>query len=153
MKQVEIQEGVTVQTVFASDVASVNLLHENKRIFPRNFSVSPEKRSFKARLPLPISLRLSAKSTELIKMKAVQLPFVVNNATTGHKLQGSSVKKLFVHDWNYSTNWPYVVLSRIRTSKGLYLRRPVSRDLTKYKVPPKLKALMRRLRKKSPSYS
>jgi hypothetical protein len=29
-------------------------------------------------------------------MKATQLPRLVNNATTGHKLQGSSVDSLFV---------------------------------------------------------
>ena len=37
-------------------------------------------------------------------MKATQLPIIVNNATTGHKLQGSGVDTLFVHNWSYVTN-------------------------------------------------
>jgi hypothetical protein len=42
-------------------------------------------------------------------MKGVQLPVVSNNATTGHKLQGSSVHSIFVHAWIYEKNWAYVV--------------------------------------------
>jgi hypothetical protein len=38
-----------------------------------------------------------------------------NNATTGHKLQGSSVDSIFVHAWIYE--WAYVVLSRVRLTK------------------------------------
>ena len=54
-------------------------------------------------------------------MKGMQLPLVSNTATTGHKLQGSTVANIFVHDWNYTTNWPYVVLSRVRTMRGFFL--------------------------------
>jgi hypothetical protein len=32
------------------------------------------------------------------------LPVVSNNATTGHKLQGSSVDSIFVHNWIYEKN-------------------------------------------------
>jgi len=45
-----------------------------------------------------------------------------NVATTGHKLQGTSKDKLIVASWNYSEpNWTYIVLSRVRTLKGLFL--------------------------------
>ena len=64
-------------------------------------------------------------------MKAMQLPMVVNNATTGHKLQGSGVDCLFVHNWSYVTNWVYVVLSRVKTRAGLFCRKPISTDLRK----------------------
>jgi len=37
-------------------------------------------------------------------MKATQLPVVVNNATTGHKLQGIGIVCLFVHNWSYVRN-------------------------------------------------
>ena len=46
----------------------------------------------------------------------------MNHATTGHKLQGQSKESIFVHAWSYTKNWPYVVLSRVRTLKGLFLR-------------------------------
>ena len=54
-----------------------------------------------------------------------QLHVLSNSATTGHKLQGRSLDSIFVSDWNLRSNWPYVVLSRVRTLKGLYLREPL----------------------------
>ena len=72
---------------------------------------------------------------EMVKMKATQLPVISNQATTGHKLQGASINQLFVNNWNYTTNWPYIVLSRLRLSKGLYLCNKLSMDLTKYAMP------------------
>jgi hypothetical protein len=63
------------------------------------------------------------------------------NATTGHKLQGSSVDSIFVHAWIYE-KWAYVVLSRVRTHKGLYLRHPLDFDLRRYAVPPRLKEML-----------
>ena len=81
-------------------------------------------------------------------MSARQFLFVINNATTGHKLQGSSVDKLFVHCWVYVQNWVYVMLSRVRRRKGLYLRVKLSDDLTKYAVPKKLTNMLNRFRRK-----
>ena len=57
----------------------------------------------------------------VVKMKATQLPLLFNNATTGHMLQGKTIEKLFIHNWSYTHNWAYVVLSRVKTIKGLYL--------------------------------
>jgi hypothetical protein len=64
-----------------------------------------------------------------------QLQVLVNNATTGHKLQRSGIDSLFVHNWSYVTNWPYVMLSRVKTRAGLFCRKKLSRDLSKYAVP------------------
>ena len=75
-------------------------------------------------------------------MKGIQLPVVSNNATTGHELQGSRVDSIFVHAWIYEKNWAYVVLSRVRTHKGLYLRHPLDFDLRRYAVPPRLKEML-----------
>ena len=60
------------------------------------------------------------------KISMHQFPIVLNNATTGHKLQGESKDSLFVYEWNYGENWPYVVLSRVRTLNGLYLRKALN---------------------------
>lgn len=65
-------------------------------------------------------------------MRANQIPIIVNNATTGHKLQGTGVDKLFVHGWNYRRNWPYVILSRVRQRNGLFLRRRTDKKISKY---------------------
>jgi len=89
---------------------------------------------------------------EPVKMQGCQLPLIINNATTGHKLQGSSVDCLFVHSWNYVTNWPYVVCSRVRTKEGLFLRQPLSKVLGKYAVPPALLKMLDKLKERAPTY-
>ena len=72
-------------------------------------------------------------------MKIKQLPVTSNIATTAHKLQGSGVDSLFVHTWHYKDNWPYVVLSRVKTIRGLWLREPLSYDLKRYAMSPIVK--------------
>ena len=57
-----------------------------------------------------------------ISAKLTTLPVLVNHVTTGHKLQGQSKDSIFVHAWPYTKNWPYVVLSRVHSLAGLFLR-------------------------------
>ena len=85
-------------------------------------------------IPLPknILTHNSKLKPNFIQMKATQFPIISNNATTGHKLQGIGVNKLFVHQWCYTKNWPYVVLSRVKTIKGLYLRAKLNINIAKY---------------------
>ena len=51
----------------------------------------------------------------------------LNNATTGHKLQGMSIDNMIIPAFPNKKlralfkNWEYVVLSRVRTLNGLYL--------------------------------
>jgi len=54
-----------------------------------------------------------------------QFPFNVANARTVHKLQGKSLENLMVSNWSHTVNWMCVVLSRVRTSGGLFLRIPL----------------------------
>ena len=61
----------------------------------------------------PKLLQMKEDNHKMVKMKATQLPVISNQATTGHKLQVASINQLFVNNWNYTTNWPYVVLSRL----------------------------------------
>ena len=75
-----------------------------------------------------------------------------DNATTGHKLQGSSVDSLFVHQWSTKKNWNYVVLSRVRTRNGLLCRGPIPRASTIYKVPVSLTRMINKFRLRSPTY-
>ena len=46
-----------------------------------------------------------------------------------HKLQGCTLDYLFVHTWNYSTIWVYVVLSRVRTMDNLYFREELHKKM------------------------
>ena len=56
-----------------------------------------------------------------------QFPVNLNDATTGHKLQGMSKDFVIVTSWpkggmaKWFKNWEYVVLSRVRKLEGLYL--------------------------------
>ena len=58
-------------------------------------------------------------------LKFQQFPVHVNNATTGHKLQGTSMEALMISSWSHCGNWPCVMLSRVRTLEGLFLREPL----------------------------
>ena len=76
---------------------------------------------------------------EQIVLKGVnmtQLPINMNNATTGHKLQGMSKDKLIVESWSFISNWIHVVLSRVRTLEGLFILKPLPTDcLESFEVP------------------
>jgi len=151
-RQVMISGYIHVPAVTASQVSHVLLWHSNKRIQPLTFKVVPKENSFSAKLLKPRALQVKGKEREIAKMRATQIPVVVNNATTGHKLQGSSVDQLFVHNWSYVTNWVYVVLSRVRTRTGLFSRKPISTDLKKYAVPEELKKMIRNFSNRMPTY-
>ncbi len=127
-----LDNGTQVPAVLASQVSHLILSHTSDRILPHKFRMEPRKYSIKAKLPKAESLRVNEKDKDVIEMKISQLPVVSNDATTGHKLQGRGVDQLYVHNWSYVTNWPYVMLSRVKTMAGLLCRSKLSTDLRKY---------------------
>ena len=102
-----------VEAVYASQVVSIVLKHNNPKIIPNTFQLEPIEFCITARILKPKLLQIKEDDSEMVKMKATQLPVISNQATTGHKLQGASINQLFVNNWNYTTNWTYVVLSRL----------------------------------------
>jgi hypothetical protein len=154
-KQVQIcgNGNITVPAVTASQVSHLVLRHNNNRIQPPLFYVEPKQHNMTVNMLKPHIMQVKGNEREKLKMKATQVQVVVNNATTGHKLQGSGVDNLFVHDWSYVTNWVYVMLSRVRTRGGLYCRKPISNDIRKYAVPESLKKMIRNFSTlRSPNY-
>ena len=124
-----------LRAVWASQVHHITLKHCNDKVQPAIFHMKPKDFSFKAKMPQPKIGGIDT-GTAIIHLHATQLPLISNTATTGHKLQGATVDQLFVHDWAYKyKNWPYVVLSRVKTLGGLIFRRPLSLDLSKYALP------------------
>ena len=117
---------IPVAAVRASQVEKLTLHHCNDRIQPRTFSIEPKDYTFRANMLKPRALRTKEAPKETLRMKAKQLPILINNATTGHKLQGSGVDSLFVHNWSNVTNWVYVMLSRVKTRAGLFCRKKLS---------------------------
>ena len=52
----------------------------------------------------------------------VQFPVNLNDATTGHKLQGSSKDKMIIESWMYGCpGWIYTAISRVRKLEGLFI--------------------------------
>ncbi len=62
----------------------------------------------------------------------IQIPANINDATTGHKLQGMSKDVIVVSSWPTgglaTKNWEYVVLSRVRKLSGLHPVEPIDMD-------------------------
>ena len=149
---VYLDNHVPIMAVFASQVAYIELRHYNSLINPAVFQIKPKTHSFKARIPKPMILHIHPKNTtELIDMRATQLPILLNNATTGHKLQGSGVNLLFVHNWSYVTNWVYVMLSHVKTLNGLFLRKPLDNDPSRYAVPQSYKRMIQQFQQFIPT--
>ena len=150
---VDLDNGSTVQAYFASQVEHLLLRHEQRGIDPDLFAIEVQTHTVTAKWLLPVSLRTSNKRKEEIPMKLNQFAIVRNTGTTGHKLQGKTVDSILVYDFHYGTNWPYVVMSRVKTMKGLYLRSPLKDDISEYTVPDGLTQLLSRLKINEPEYS
>ena len=141
---------IPVKAVLAHQIDFIELRHANDNINPRTFRMKPQDFTFKASIPSPLDT--TSRSKEYVSMKAMQLPIISNNATTGHKLQGCTVKQLFVHEWtNNAKNWIYVVLSRVKTMKGLFCCQKVPSDLKFYAVPEDLINMMEGMQSKRPN--
>jgi hypothetical protein len=118
---------IEIPVVRASHIARIAMRHESDGTI---FFVEPKKaQTFMATVPYPDSLQVGGGKTltQKLYMRGTQLPIICNNATTGHKLQGATIASLFVHSWSNVRNWTYVVLSRVKTLKGLHLRRKLEK--------------------------
>jgi hypothetical protein len=106
----------------------------------------PENHGVRVKFPKPSTLATDDDKRMYISMKMNQFSMNINHATTGHKLQGKSLNQLFISSWSYQRNWPYVLLSRVRTLNGLFLRHKlkpaVGKDSKDYTVPRELIKMM-----------
>jgi hypothetical protein len=127
--------GTKIRAYFVSQIQSMTLRHEMADITPQEFQVLPESFSFRARVNVDDKMLN-------VQMKGTQFPIISNGVTTGHKLQGCSLDELAVFEHFYGQNWMYVVLSRVRTMKGLFLARPLSEDLSKYAMADAMKQMI-----------
>ena len=144
--------GVPVEAVTAAQIKYIVLRHENKNVDSPYFRLKPKDFTFNADIMLPEALRMEGNEREIVRMQARQVPILVNNATTGHKLQGATIDNIFVHAWRYEKNWPYVVLSRVTTLKGLFLRQKLKYDPSKFAVPAGLRRMLRKFEMNRPTY-
>ena len=102
-----------VEVIYASQVVSIVLKHNNPKIIPNTFQLEPIEFHITTRILKPKLLQMKEDKCEMVKMKATQLPVISNQATTGYKLQGATINQLFVNNWNYTTKWLSIVLSQL----------------------------------------
>jgi PIF1-like helicase len=136
---VSIGDNLFVKGIYASQIESITMIHIMQNVQQRTFKIKPKATTFKAEISIPNSVILNhlQEIKDKIIVRFTQFPIIINVATTGHKLQGTGVDKLFVHTWRYDKNWPYVVLSRVKTFDGLYLRTALRKNnKTNYKLHP-----------------
>ena len=86
-----------------------------------------------AHIPAPIIESEVTHMTDRIyaRIKLTQFQINIANAITVHKLQGRSIDNLVGSTWGYTGNWIYVLLSRVKTLKGLFLRKRLLHSKTK----------------------
>ena len=84
--------------------------------------------------------------------KLIQFPAITCNAITVHKLQGRSLDCIVASEWHYGANWVYVLLSRLRTSAGLYTRDNLLHNFCK-PMAEKCKQFLSRCERKLPKFT
>ena len=134
-----------VAAVFASQVDHIQLRHLNTKIVQPLFNVVSKSHKFKLKLP-SMHNYVSSNTTFDANMRATQFPILQNDATTGHKLQGSGVENLFVHKWSNVKNWNYVMLSRVKNLSGLYARFHLPTNINCYKLNPAYKNMIEKFK-------
>ena len=146
-------KGTKVPAVTATQIKRVILKHENEKARTEFFELEPKKIKFKMKVPIPEVMQSGGKGGkkhEWLRLSVVQLPIIANNATTGHKLQGATLKEIFVQVINNTKNWLYVVVSRVKTLEGLFLRQKIKKsDLKIYNaIPEKLTKMLGHFKKR-----
>jgi len=88
--------------------------------------LQPRQETCSVKYPIPLFGPPTKHTPRLSQgMSLLQFPIIISNAVTVHKLQGRTIKNLLVSCCNYADNWMYVVLSRVKTRGGLFLRKPI----------------------------
>jgi hypothetical protein len=114
--------GYWVNSVSVEDVQWLELEWQNSSRFRGRFRIEAKTWTY----IVDLSVKIFG-TTERFKMKIClhQFPIVLNHATTGHKLQGKSLKQLVVAEWSKTKNWAYVVLSRVQSLEALFLMKSI----------------------------
>jgi hypothetical protein len=117
--------GYKINTIRADEVE--HIICERVKDKPtektRHFILKPKK--FTVMVKIPIS---GGNHLTLSELQIFQLPMNLDEATTGHKLQGKTKSLLGVVDHNYGENWIYVAYSRVKRSSGLFLFKKLNRN-------------------------
>jgi hypothetical protein len=122
----EIWSGYKVNVIDADEVEHVicERIRKDDKDSVRHFTLPTKKFSVHVKIPM----NGNSQHITLDDLEIVQFPMNLDEATTGHKLQGMTKSVLDIADYNYGENWIYVAMSRVRTSKGLFLFKRLNRS-------------------------
>lgn len=140
-------DGYYVRTVDASKVSHL-LCTYNEGGIEKEMVVECEQRT--CTIQMPMSLVPGEERRHNTKASINRFPVLVNYCTTGHKLQGQTKECIYIKEWEYSKNWPYVVLSRVKTLNGLFLETPIKTNKKLYKKDNRLINMLNKFRRKRP---
>jgi hypothetical protein len=129
--------------VEACNVECIILEHDEGPFESKTFKISKQKGNYVTSWPEE-EFGFDANTKKLLTI--TQFPVLVNNATTGHKLQGKTLSELVVNAWSNAKNWIYVVLSRVKTLDSLFINTPLPED-TDFTPSRNLIAMLERFRR------
>ena len=137
-------DGYYVRTI---DASKVDYLLCQSSTSHQTFRVTANHVTCKIDMPIELIPGQSIRN----KIDAIinRFPLLINYATTGHKLQGQTTPSLYISEWHYAANWPYVVFSRVTTLNGLFLRTPF-RPTYDFLHDPRLARMLTRMKQKKP---
>ena len=93
----KLDNGTKIYAVYASQVNSICLEHENEDITPSQFELKSKTFNFQC--------QMNVNDAEFYTgMRGEQFPIISNSCTTGHKLQGCTVDAILANDWYYGAN-------------------------------------------------
>ena len=123
--------GHYVRCVEATDVEHIEVMLEGDSSANNVRRIEISKMTAIAMFPDVEDIMTASTGSPQRRQKQIQLcqfPLNVADARTVHKLQGKSLENLLVSNWSHTTNWVHVVLSRVKTSNGLFLRIPLDHN-------------------------
>ena len=134
--------------VYAVDIDDVDhiVLRFDKSYHPTyqgTFKLRPRERRFL--VEYPIEGGFGGKTRLPVNVQLNHFPILGNFATTGHKLQGKTMKNLVIAEWRDTENWAYVVLSRVKTLAGIFLLEALPETIS-FAPAPEYLSMMERLR-------
>jgi len=119
---VENFHGFKVNSAYVTDIECIII-----KLQMNGTAVEIKPESFYPKIKFP-----GCNSKKLLKgYHIIQFPINLSLAITGHKLQGMTVDMMILSEINLKQNWLYVMLSRVTSLQGLYLTRPLTRDMFK----------------------
>jgi hypothetical protein len=114
----ETFSGISLSSVFVDDLEAI--LFQIDGCSQTLIKIHPVEQT----VSIDISFEASSTAHTWINgLKLTQLPIVCNITTIRHKIQGTTKENIVVVDFNYGLrNWRYVVLSRVKSLAGLFVK-------------------------------